>query len=59
VKRTVAASRKHKKGLGFMAADTTWARQYKELGFNMLATGTDHGILMDGVRNIIASVEDK
>ena len=28
-------------------------------GFNMLATGTDHGILMDGVRNIIASVEDK
>jgi 2-keto-3-deoxy-L-rhamnonate aldolase RhmA len=58
VKRIVAAGRKHKKGLGFMAADTTWARQYKELGFNMLATGTDHGILMAGVRSILASVED-
>ncbi len=59
VKRIVAAGRKHKKGLGFMAADATWAKQYKELGFNMLATGTDHGILMAGVRSILASVEDK
>ena len=59
VKRIAAAGRKHKKGLGFMAADTTWAKQFRELGFNMLATGTDHGILMAGVRNIIASVEDK
>lgn len=59
LKRIVAAGRKHKKGLGFMAADATWARQYKRLGFNMLATGTDHGILMSGVRGILASVEDK
>jgi len=59
VKRIVAAGRKHKKGLGFMAADTTWAKQFNELGFNMLATGTDHGILMAGVHNILASVEDK
>jgi 2-dehydro-3-deoxyglucarate aldolase/4-hydroxy-2-oxoheptanedioate aldolase len=59
VKRIVAAGRKHKKGLGFMAADTAWANQFRELGFNMLATGTDHGILMAGVRNILASVEDR
>jgi 2-dehydro-3-deoxyglucarate aldolase/4-hydroxy-2-oxoheptanedioate aldolase len=59
VKRVVAAGRKHKKGLGFMAADIKWAQQYKKLGFNMLATGTDHGILMAGVRSILASVEDK
>jgi 2-dehydro-3-deoxyglucarate aldolase/4-hydroxy-2-oxoheptanedioate aldolase len=59
VKRIVAAGRKHKKGLGFMAADTAWAKQFRELGFNMLATGTDHGILMDGVRSILSSVEDK
>jgi 2-keto-3-deoxy-L-rhamnonate aldolase RhmA len=42
-----------------MAADTAWANQFRELGFNMLATGTDHGILMAGVRNILASVEDR
>jgi 2-dehydro-3-deoxyglucarate aldolase/4-hydroxy-2-oxoheptanedioate aldolase len=58
IERIVAAGRKHKKGLGFMAADINWAKQYKKLGFNMLATGTDHGILMAGVRGILASVEE-
>ncbi len=58
VKRVVAAGRKHKKGLGFMSADTTWARQYKKLGFNMQAAGTDHGLLMAGVKNILSSIAD-
>jgi 2-dehydro-3-deoxyglucarate aldolase/4-hydroxy-2-oxoheptanedioate aldolase len=58
LKRIVAAGRKHNKGLGFMAADAKWARQYKRLGFNMLATGTDHGILMSGVHDILAAVKD-
>jgi 2-dehydro-3-deoxyglucarate aldolase/4-hydroxy-2-oxoheptanedioate aldolase len=58
VKRIVAAGRKNKKALGFMAADQTWAKQYKKLGFNMIATGTDHGILMAGVRNILSSIAE-
>ena len=58
LKRVVKAGQKHGKGLGFMASDTTWARDYKALGFNMLAAGTDHGLLMAGVRGIVASVED-
>lgn len=58
VKRIVAAGRKHKKALGFMAADAAWAKQYKRYGFNMIATGTDHGILMAGVRNILSSIAD-
>lgn len=58
VRRIVAAGRKYKKALGFMAADATWAKQYRKHGFNMIATGTDHGILMAGVRNILSSVGD-
>ncbi|MEZ5851303.1 MAG: aldolase/citrate lyase family protein [Hyphomicrobiaceae bacterium] len=58
VKRIVAAGRRHKKALGFMAADAAWAKQYKRYGFNMIATGTDHGILMAGVRNILSSIAD-
>lgn len=58
VKRIVAAGRKHRKALGFMAADATWAKQYRKHGFNMIATGTDHGILMAGVRSILASIAD-
>jgi 2-keto-3-deoxy-L-rhamnonate aldolase RhmA len=56
VRRVVAAGRKHGKGLGFMPTDGNWARQYKALGFNMLAAGTDPGILMAGVKAILQSV---
>jgi 2-dehydro-3-deoxyglucarate aldolase/4-hydroxy-2-oxoheptanedioate aldolase len=56
IERVVAAGRKHKKGLGFMAASVDWARQYKKLGFNMLAAGPDQALLEAGVRGILASV---
>lgn len=59
LKRIAAAGRKNKKGLGFMAADASSAQQFKKLGFNMLGIGTDHGILMDGVRSIIQSIGSK
>ena len=58
VERIVAAGRKNKKGLGFMAASADWARQYRKLGFNMLAAGPDQTLLMAGVSGILASVED-
>jgi 2-keto-3-deoxy-L-rhamnonate aldolase RhmA len=58
VKRIVAAGRTHNKALGFMAADATWAQQYRKHGFNLIATGTDHGILMAGVRTILAAIAD-
>ena len=59
IKRIVAAGRRHKKGLGFMASDATWATEYKALGFNMLATGTDQGLLTAGVKGILDSVRDQ
>lgn len=58
IARIVAAGRQHKKGLGFMAASADWARQYKKLGFNMLAAGPDQALLGAGVRGILASIED-
>jgi 2-keto-3-deoxy-L-rhamnonate aldolase RhmA len=59
IKRVVESGRRHKKGLGFMPTDEKWAKQYKKLGFNVLAAGTDHGILMAGVKSILASVGNK
>lgn len=56
--RVVAAGRKAGKGLGFMPADKAWAEQYAALGFNMLAVGTDHGILMSGVKAILEDVRE-
>ena len=56
VKRIVAAGRAHGKALGYMAADANLAKAYRAMGFNMIATGTDHGILMAGVRTILGGI---
>jgi 2-dehydro-3-deoxyglucarate aldolase/4-hydroxy-2-oxoheptanedioate aldolase len=58
VKRIAAAGRAHGKALGYMAADAALARAHRALGFNMIATGTDHGILMAGVRSILSQIAD-
>ena len=54
----VAAARRHGKGLGFMAADGDWLREYRGHGFNMLAVGPDLGLLMQGMRGVLAAAED-
>ena len=59
VKRIVAAGRRHKKALGYMAADAALAKQYRAYGFNMIATGTDQGILMAGVRSILSGIREQ
>lgn len=53
IKRIVKAGRAHGKGLGFMAADAKWARDYKKMGFNMLASGTDMAMVTAGIRAIL------
>ena len=58
VNRIAAAGRAHARALGYMAADAALAKEYRALGFNMIATGTDQGILMAGVRSILAAVTD-
>jgi 2-keto-3-deoxy-L-rhamnonate aldolase RhmA len=54
VEAIVAAARKHKKGLGFMAADADWARKYRGYGFNMIAAGLDHTLLQAAIRQVLA-----
>jgi len=57
VERIVAAGRRHRKALGFMAAHENWAKRYRQLGFNVLAAGTDQAILLAGVQSILGSIE--
>lgn len=59
VKAIVEAAREHGKGLGFMAANPDQAREYRALGFNMIAAGTDQAILANGVKSILAGAGDK
>ncbi|MEM7405364.1 MAG: aldolase/citrate lyase family protein [Pseudomonadota bacterium] len=53
IERIVAAAQANGKGLGFMAADAAWMREYRGYGFNMLAAGTDQGILAAGVAAVL------
>ncbi|HRK19557.1 MAG TPA: aldolase/citrate lyase family protein [Hyphomicrobiaceae bacterium] len=53
IKRIVKAGRASGKGLGFMAADAKWARDYKKMGFNMLASGTDMNMVTAGIKAIL------
>lgn len=59
LERVVKAGRKAGKGLGFMPADRVWAADYAKRGFNMLAVGTDHGLLMAGVKAILDDVRGR
>ena len=51
VHRTVAAARTHGKVAGFMASDETWAREYWDHGFRMLAYGLDHLLFQAALRS--------
>ena len=54
VRHIVHVAKSHRKGLGFMATDATWYNEYKALGFNMLAAGTDQSILASGWRHVLS-----
>lgn len=55
--RVVDAGRSHGKGLGFMAASPDWARDYRALGFNMLAAGPEFQFVPRGIGEIVAATE--
>lgn len=59
IRHVVEAGRRHGKGLGFMAADKNWMQDYQDHGFNMLACGTDHGLLIAGAAAVMDSVRDR
>ena len=59
IAHVVEAGRRHGKGLGFMAADKNWMQDYQGHGFNMLACGTDHGLLIAGAAAVMDSVRDR
>jgi len=54
----VAATRKHRKALGFMASDANWVNWAKGKGFTMLACGTDQGLFASAVRSMVGLMQN-
>lgn len=50
VREIKAAAKAAGKAAGILAIGAAAARQYAEEGFDMIAVGTDHGLLLEGVR---------
>ncbi|MEL6374898.1 MAG: aldolase/citrate lyase family protein [Pseudomonadota bacterium] len=59
VTQVVEAGRRHGKGLGFLATDATWMADFRARGFNMMAAGTDMGLLIEGIRGVLKPLEDE
>ena len=56
IDRIVKAAKSNGKGLGYMAASASLARDWHKLGFNMIAAGTDQGLLIQGVQGVLTGI---
>lgn len=57
MRNVVAACRRHGKAAGFMATDAAWITRAKEMGYTMIASGTDNGLLQQAFAQQVALIE--
>lgn len=56
MQRVARAARAHGKALGFMATDARWIERTRAWGYNMIAVGTDFGLMAAGTRQLTEKV---
>jgi len=59
MQRVADVAKKHKKIAGFMATDAAWADKVMAMGYTMIATGTDTGMLQQGFSNLIQHIDTR
>ena len=59
MKRVADVARQHGKVAGFMATDAAWADKVMAMGYTMIATGTDTGMLQQGFANLIQHIDKR
>jgi 2-dehydro-3-deoxyglucarate aldolase/4-hydroxy-2-oxoheptanedioate aldolase len=50
-------AQKHGKIAGFMATDTAWIQKAKNMGYTLIAGGTDTGLLQQSFKKLIDHIE--
>lgn len=59
MRRVVDACRRHGKAAGFMATDKAWIARAREMGYTMIAGGTDNGLLQQAFSEQVAQIEGR
>ncbi len=57
MRKVAEVSRRHGKAAGFMATDAAWVARAKEMGYTMIAGGTDTGLLQQGFSDLAGRIE--
>ena len=57
MRRVVDVSRRHGKAAGFMATDKAWVQRAMEMGYTMVAAGTDTGLLQQAFSDLVVQIE--
>jgi 2-keto-3-deoxy-L-rhamnonate aldolase RhmA len=57
MRKVAEVARRHGKAAGFMATDAAWIARVREMGYTMIAGGTDTGLLELAMKNLIGHIE--
>jgi 2-dehydro-3-deoxyglucarate aldolase/4-hydroxy-2-oxoheptanedioate aldolase len=57
MRRVAQVARRHGKAAGFMATDAAWIARVREMGYTMIAGGTDTGLLELAMKNLVGQIE--
>ena len=56
MRHVAAVARRHGKAAGFMATDAAWVSRAREIGYTMIAGGTDTGLLELAMKNLVGEI---
>lgn len=57
MRHVVQVARAHGKAAGFMATDAGWITRARDMGYTMIAGGTDTGLLENAMRQMVAQIQ--
>jgi 2-dehydro-3-deoxyglucarate aldolase/4-hydroxy-2-oxoheptanedioate aldolase len=58
MRRVAEVARRHGKAAGFMATDAAWIERVREMGYTMIAGGTDTGLLQDAYARLVGQITE-
>ena len=57
MRKVAQVAKAHGKAAGFMATDPAWVARVKDMGYTMIAAGTDTGLLEAGVKGLVGHIQ--